>query len=129
MNKLETFDIKLLYVEDEEDIREELEDFLSFRFKEVFVAQNGEEGLAMYKEHKPDIIVTDVMMPKMNGLEMIKAIREEFGDIPVVVMTAFRKSDTNMGMMQELGIENIVPKPVDPYKVIESIKKAIEEKK
>ena len=129
MNKLETFDIKLLYVEDEEDIREELEDFLSFRFKEVIVAENGEEGLAKYKEHRPDILVTDVMMPKMNGLEMIKAIREEFGDIPVIVMTAFRKSDTNMGMIQELGIENIVAKPVEPHKVIESIKKAIEEKK
>lgn len=127
MNKLETFDIKLLYVEDEEDIREELEDFFSFRFKEVLVAKNGEEGLKMYREHRPDIVVTDVMMPKMNGLDMIKAIREEFGDIPVVVMTAFRKSDTNMEMIQEIGVYNIISKPADPYKVIDVIKKALEE--
>lgn len=126
MNKLETFDLKLLYVEDEEDIREELEDFFSFRFKEVLVAQNGEEGLKMYEEHRPDIVVTDVMMPKMNGLEMIQAIREEFGDVPVVVMTAFKKSDTSMEMIKELGINNIVSKPADPYKVIEAIKKALE---
>lgn len=126
MNKLETFDIKLLYVEDEEDIREEVEDFLSFRVKEVIVARDGVEGLKMYREHRPDIVITDVMMPKMNGLDMIKAIREEFENVPVVVMTAFRKSDINMGMIEDLEIENIVSKPVDPYKIIDAIKKALE---
>ena len=63
---------RLLYVEDNPEISEEIVFFLEPLVKELYVAYDGEEGLALYKEHKPDLIVTDIQMPIMNGIDMIK---------------------------------------------------------
>ena len=75
--------ITVLYVEDDIEIREELESFFSFRVKELFVAENGSEGLELYKKHQPDIVVTDINMPLMNGIEMLKHIRAIDKNTPV----------------------------------------------
>jgi len=76
MNELQN--ISVVYAEDEDSVRAQVATFLSRRVKEIYSAQNGEEGLRLTKEHNPDIVITDLEMPVMNGLEMIKKIREEF---------------------------------------------------
>ena len=68
--------LTVLYVEDEIDIRRFMYKNLSRLFEKVLLASNGEEGLALFKNNKIDIILTDITMPKMNGLDMITQIRK-----------------------------------------------------
>lgn len=72
--------VKLLFIEDDEIQRKELSTFLKRRVEKIYVAENGEEGLDKYKALKPDIIITDLRMPKMDGLEFVKKIREKSSD-------------------------------------------------
>ena len=85
--------ISILYVEDDLDISEEISYFLKSQVSTFYLATNGEEGLALFKEFSPDIIITDIQMPKMNGLDMIEKIREENSDIPIIITSAFNESN------------------------------------
>ena len=79
----------LLYVEDEAPIRMVTKMFLEPYFKEVFEAQDGEEAFQIYQEEKPNVIITDIEMPKMNGLELCKRIRENDRETPIIITTAY----------------------------------------
>ena len=72
---MEHYDISLLYVEDERVTREQISRILQRIVTELYVAENGQEGLDLYREKRPDIIMSDIMMPVMNGLEMAREIR------------------------------------------------------
>jgi len=122
---MKKFDLTILYVEDDEDIREELEFFLSIRCKELIVAENGKEGLEKYRQFRPDIIITDVMMPVMDGLTMVKILKDEFGEIPIIVMSAFNTSDIKMQNLKALNVKTIVSKPVKSNEIIEAIEKEL----
>jgi len=114
--------IKVLYVEDDDFIREELADTLEFDVKELIVAENGEEGLEKFKQFKPDLVISDVKMPKMDGLAMSKEIKSISPKTPIIITTAF--SDSNYLMRAiEIGINRYVTKPVD----IDKLYSAIEE--
>jgi len=77
---------KVLIVDDEEVIRELLVAFLEMEGYEIFTASNGEEGLRRFHEEKPDLIVSDVMMPVMDGYEFCRRVRE-ISDTPIIVIT------------------------------------------
>lgn len=81
-------EITVLYVEDEDMMRESVVTLLKRRFKEVLVACNGAEALDVFKKHKVDIIITDLQMPVMDGMELSKHIRE-INNTPIVVVSAF----------------------------------------
>lgn len=74
MEKLKS--LRLLYAEDEDGIRKPMANTLSYYLKEVIEARNGEEGLSLYDEQRPDIILTDLRMPVKDGLYMVKEIRK-----------------------------------------------------
>ncbi len=78
----------VLYVEDEEMMRETVVMLLKRRFKKVMVASNGKEALDIYKSDKPDVVITDLQMPVMDGMELTKQIRA-LGSTPVIVVSAF----------------------------------------
>jgi len=82
--------IKLLYVEDETTIRKNHTFYIQNNFPdiEIYEAEDGEKGLLAYKKHQPDIIITDLSMPNMCGLEMIESIRETDNEIKIVVFSA-----------------------------------------
>ncbi|MGM0623876.1 MAG: response regulator transcription factor, partial [Campylobacterota bacterium] len=82
----------LLYVEDDKDIQKPLSDMFQRKCKTLTVASDGQEGLQAYKEHSPDIIVTDIKMPKLDGLGMISKIRQEDEEIPIVITSAFTET-------------------------------------
>jgi len=105
-------EITILYVEDEHSIRERLAKFLRRFCKELYVAQDGEEGLALYKEHTPDIIVSDIRMPKMTGLEMVKKIKELNPEQIVLFLTAHSDSSFLFEAIN-LNISAYILKPVD----------------
>lgn len=114
--------IKVLYVEDEVDIRDELSEMLEFDIPNLYIAKNGQEGFEKFKELKPDIIVTDIRMPIMDGLTMIERIKEIEPNIDVVITTAF--SDTSYLMRAiEVGVDNYITKPIDYEKLIDTISK------
>lgn len=75
MDKLKK--LKILYVEDDELIRENTQEILERKCDNVVSAENGLEGLKLYEEIEPDIIITDIQMPKMDGLSMIKKIKRQ----------------------------------------------------
>ena len=104
--------IKLLLVEDDTNlcyiIRGGLEDMIGGY--EVMTASNGEEGLRIWKEQHPDIIISDIEMPVMDGYEMVRRIRETDGFIPIV-FTSGRVSPKDVVKGYELGVNNYVKKP------------------
>jgi len=79
---------RLLYVEDEAPIRLVTTMFLKPYFKDIIEASDGVEALEKYKKNKPDIIITDIEMPHMNGLEFCKKIREDNNSTPIIITTA-----------------------------------------
>ncbi len=81
-------EITVLYVEDEDMMRESVVTLLKRRFKEVLVACNGAEALDVFKKNKVDVIITDLQMPVMDGMELSKHIRE-INNTPIVVVSAF----------------------------------------
>lgn len=112
----------VLYVEDEEEVREALARYLRRRFAKVDTAENGQEGLEKFKQNHYDIVITDVRMPIMDGLEMAKKIKEITEDMPVIVVTAFNETDYFMRAI-EIGIDRYVKKPVDTDVLFDAIYK------
>ena len=119
--------INLLYVEDDKSIRELLSRALRRVVNNLYVANNGEEGYKLYSEHRPDIIVTDIKMPIMDGLEMSRLIREIDKHIPIIVISAHSEANNFLKAI-ELGITNYILKPIDKkklYSMLESNAKII----
>lgn len=106
--------LQILYVEDDLVVRNELEQLLSGFFSKVFTASNGREGLDTYLENKDeiDIILTDINMPIMSGIDMVKYIREKSPKIPVIVATAHSDSEY-LSESIKLKVQDYINKPVD----------------
>ena len=111
-------ELKVLFVEDEVNISKLLKDALSDYFFSFTVANDGIEGLEKFKKVEPDIIITDIMMPKLDGLEMTKEIREFNQNIPIIVLSAFSDKDKLMKAI-DVGITKYFIKPFDPEEVLE----------
>ena len=84
---------KVLVVEDSAEIREMLSRLLTMRGFEVTVASDGEEGLQQYEAHRPDLIVTDLRMPRADGLNLAESVRQTGDQIPMVLLTAYGLDD------------------------------------
>ncbi len=102
----------LLYVEDDEHISQQLAQFLKRRVGDFYMAANGAEGLELFRAHQPDIVVSDILMPEMNGLEMAARIRALDPHVPIILTTAFNEIDYFLKAI-EIGIDGYVVKPVD----------------
>ncbi len=102
----------VLVVDDEERLRALLRTYLAQEGFQVLAAGNGREALRMARQEKPDLIILDIMMPEMNGLEFMRALRPE-QSTPVIVLTArVEESDAVLGL--ELGADDYVTKPFSP---------------
>jgi two-component system cell cycle response regulator len=127
MNKEILKDICVLYVEDENDVREFTAKLLDSLLKKVYVAEDGLEGLKIFEENKNDIdlIISDINMPKMDGLTMCEAIKKINTEIPLVITSAH--NDTNfLRRSIEIGVTTYAMKPIDLYQLVGSIIKAME---
>ncbi len=100
----------LLIVDDEEDIRDLLCSFSSSYFDKVLTAINGVEALKIYRENKVDFILSDLKMPKMDGIGLIKAIREINKETPFVFFSAFGAND-DMIQATQYGALDFIHKP------------------
>ena len=103
---------KILVIDDEPKIVEICQDYLKAAGFEVVTANNGLTGLAAARREKPDLIVLDLMMPGMDGLDVCRTLRRE-GDIPIIMLTArVEESDKLVGL--ELGADDYITKPFSP---------------
>ncbi len=124
MSAEKLLDIAVLYVEDDASTREEVLEFLRNRVREVHVAQNGAEGLEQFRIHAPNLVVTDIRMPVMDGLEMARAILALNADVRIIVTTAH--SDT-MFLMDaiDIGIDHYVMKPIESRQLTAAVERCV----
>ena len=119
-------DIKILYIEDEDEVRKATIESLESIFSNIVSASNGEEALELFNSHGDfDILVTDINMPKMNGIELSKKIREIDSSFPITIITAHTESEFLLDAMN-LNINGYTLKPVNLKKLILSIVQAVE---
>lgn len=102
----------VLYVEDDDKTRVSMEEILKLLFGHVYVAQNGQEGFEVFENAKPDLIISDVSMPFMSGIEMAQKIRTTNQNIPIILFTAFSDKEYLLESIN-LGIDRYINKPLD----------------
>lgn len=112
--------MKVLFVEDDEEAREELADVLKRHAGKVTVAENGSKGLERYEEFEPDLIIADLYMPEMDGVEMIKRLRQRGSKAAVIVVSAVGEVDTILSAI-DVGIDKYILKPVNLQELLEAM--------
>jgi len=107
----------LLYVEDDESTISAFNNAFGDDFKTILIGRNGEEGLELFHKHAPHMIISDLQLPKMSGLDMIEQIRKTSSSIPIIVNSAF--SDTNLLLRSiDLRVDSYVLKPTNPHQLL-----------
>jgi len=119
-------DIKILYVEDDDLILEQIKNVLTKVFKHVDSAKDGKKGLQLYKTKTYDIVITDIEMPLMSGIEMIQAI-QILKEEQIIVVTSAYNDTKNLTKLIEFGIEKFILKPFDINKFFITISKIVVE--
>ena len=122
--------LNILFVEDEKRLADLFKDAIGERFHTFTLASDGEDGLQKYQKNMPDVVITDIMMPKMTGLEMVKEIKSINKDTPVIILSAYNETDKLLNAI-DLGVIKYFLKPFDPEEVLEyisSLKEILEEK-
>ena len=116
----------ILYAEDEKDLREVTHQILKGFTKKQYVAQNGQEGLELFKqyENEIDLIITDVNMPILNGLDMVKEIKKININIPIIVATAFSNKEYLLEAI-DIGVDKYVLKPIDIAKLLQVMSQSL----
>jgi DNA-binding response OmpR family regulator len=117
-------DFTILYIEDDKGVREVNTRILRRMFKEVFEAANGLYGYDLYLQKKPDIILSDIKMPNMDGIELVKKIREKDKNTKIIITTAFSDEKYLLDAV-ELGLERYIVKPLTKRNLIPALQKAI----
>ena len=119
-------DLTLLYAEDEIETRKNYANYLKRLFKEVYVVANGKEALEVYEEKKPNIMLLDINMPFINGLELTKKIRVEDKNTRVIILTAHLEQDKLL-FAAELNLTKYLPKPATRTQLKDALKEAVEQ--
>lgn len=123
---IEKHPYKILFIEDEKEIRENYTKYLKRHFANVYEAVDGEDGLVKYKNIKPDIMIVDINLPKLTGLELLKKIRENDQSTKVIMLTAH--SDTKFLLeATELKLIKYLVKPISRDELKEALDIAIDE--
>ena len=118
--------LRVLFVEDEESIRVSLKETIGDEFKSFTTANDGLDGLRKFSNNKYDLIISDISMPKMNGLEMIAEIKKISSNIPIILLSAYSDKDKLLQAI-DIGVTKYLIKPIDPEELLETISKIIEQ--
>ena len=122
MEKFKQFTI--LYIEDDEGVRTVNSRFLTRMFNEFYEAKDGQEGYELYKKYHPDIILTDINMPRLDGLSLAKKIRQTDQTTKIIISTAFSDKDYLLEAI-ELNLEKYIIKPLTSRNLIPALTKAV----
>ena len=116
--------ITVLYVEDDPDARQELTELLGIFFENIIVAVNGAEGLKAFQDNSVDLVISDITMPVMDGLEMMHSIREEGKNYKSIFITAHSGKNILLDSI-ELSIDGYILKPIEQKQLISVLSKII----
>ena len=113
---------KILIVDDEQDIVESLKFVLEVSNFECFCAYNGEDGLKMAKEVSPDLIILDVLMPKINGYKICRLLKydNKYKNIPILMVTA-RSQEEDRLIGEETGVDEYITKPFELDEIVKKV--------
>jgi|FrelakmetLWP11LW_1041352.scaffolds.fasta_scaffold08364_2 two-component system phosphate regulon response regulator PhoB len=128
--KKKTSRVKVQVTDDEPNIVQTLKDRLEMNDFDVVVAHNGSDGLKIAERERPDIILLDVIMPVMNGLEMLEMLRKQpWGQEPSVIMLTARSQAQDIARAKACGIDDYIIKPFDLSELLEKIESLLERRK
>ena len=119
---------KILVIDDEAPVRKMLNALLTSNGYDVIEAENGKKGLALFDEHSPDLLITDIVMPESDGLEIITTLKRNKSDMAIIAISSGGKmANTKMylTLASKLGVDKIFEKPVDNELLISAIKSLI----
>ena len=111
---------KILLVDDEPEILEICHDYLKASGYEVVTAQDGAQGLSAYRRERPDLIVLDLMLPEIDGLDVCRTIRRE-SNVPIIMLTA-RVEETDKLVGLEIGADDYMTKPFSPRELVARVR-------
>ncbi len=119
-------DLRILYVEDDPSTREVVSNILTMLCRRVIAVETAEEALNIYKDEMPDIILSDVDLPGINGIEMVKEIRETNKTIPIILLTAHTEVEYLMDAVK-LHLVDYITKPLDIKKLTMALQDSAKE--
>ena len=127
---------KILVVDDDPDIREAISAVLEAHSYQVITACDGEEGLGKLKEERPDLLILDLLMPKMDGFAVLKELQDprhsKYGNIPILILTSVREDASRRRYELETGLElnvdDYVEKPIEPHTLAERVGKLLQKR-
>jgi two-component system response regulator PilR (NtrC family) len=117
----------VLIVDDDPDVLEMLKQLLEKLEYTPFVASNGEQGIEIIDKHKIDVVVSDLVMPEMNGMELLKRVKSRKGDIPFVMITGYPTIETAVEAIKK-GAYDYLTKPFQVEDVEIKINRALEKR-
>ena len=127
---------KILVVDDDPDIREAVSAVLESQGYEVITARDGEEGLTKLREERPDLMILDLLMPRMDGFAVCKELKDprwtKYANIPILVLTSVREEaarrryELETGL--ELGVDDYVEKPIPPATLLHRVEMLLKKK-
>ena len=118
---------KILVVDDEDIVRTSCRRTLSPEGYEVRLAKNGAEGLKMAREERFDLVLTDLKMPDMDGIEVLRIIKEQWPETAVIIVTGYQTVDTAVKAIK-LGAYDYIEKPFTPDALITAVREALTNK-
>jgi DNA-binding NtrC family response regulator len=119
---------RILVIDDEDIVRTSCSRALAPEGYEVKLAKNGLEALKMISEEKCDIVLTDLKMPDMDGIEVLKKIKEGWPEIEVIIITGYQTVDTAVKSIK-LGAFDYIEKPFTPDALLAAVAKAMDRKR
>lgn len=123
---MEKLPISVLFVDDEKTLRLVYEKLIGNWVQKIYLASNGLEGYELYAEHTPDLVITDIRMPVMNGLDMTLMIRRQYPQARIIILSAYSEANFLIRAI-EGGVKDFLIKPVDNHVLLKSITEQAEE--
>jgi len=124
---------KILIVDDDPDIRIAISSVLKSRSYEVIEARDGEEALTRLKDQKPDLMLLDLLLPKMDGFSVVKELQNtqwsEYHNMPILIISSVREEASQrryeLETGRQLGAEDYIEKPIEPFALLKRIEKLL----
>jgi len=117
--------MRILFVDDDKLTRELIRESISSEVKELYLAENGLDGWIKYLQNCPDIVITDINMPKMGGLELARKIRHLNSFVPILILSAHDEKEMLLEAI-DIRVEKYITKPINLFTLLESLKKISE---
>ena len=125
LKKLSNYTV--LYAEDDIGVQKNANELLSLLFKKVYLASDGQQAYELFKEVHPDLVITDIKMPRFTGIELAKKIRETDTHVEIIIITAYTEVDFMLEAI-ELSLLRYIVKPITESKLFDALEKFLQSK-